>query len=125
MVTIIENERDAGGAERVRFKPYRSPKTGQIFADWQHGMQPIYPKGPAAVPGSVLGTAVEIEFCHAVREAHENAIPFVWVDDPEGLFPPSDRPTFEIVPVGASATQFRENALLGGTIPRPRVRLDE
>jgi hypothetical protein len=30
----------------------------------------------------------------AIEVAHQDSIRFVWIDDPEGLFPPPDRPTF-------------------------------
>jgi hypothetical protein len=29
----------------------------------------------------------------AVKVAHADSVPFVWVDDPDGLFPLADRPT--------------------------------
>jgi hypothetical protein len=60
----------------------------------RHG--PVDAKGSALVPGHILGTPVEIEFERAVTAAHENGIPFVWVDDPDGLFPISARPSFQL-----------------------------
>ena len=99
MVQIIENEQDAGGAERIKFSPYWSPiNADRILANWQHAMEPIYLKGPAPILGHQLGTPVEIELQRAVTLAHQYGIPFVWIDDPNGLFPPPDRPTFRIVP---------------------------
>jgi hypothetical protein len=95
VVEIIENQQDAGGAERIRFRPYRSPRRPDvILASWQHVMEPDGPKGPASIPGQQLGTPVEIEFERAVSTAHQDGIPFVWIDDPDRLFPSSARPSF-------------------------------
>jgi hypothetical protein len=39
MAQIIENEKDAGGADRIRFRPYRSTKNpDRILGHWQRGM---------------------------------------------------------------------------------------
>jgi hypothetical protein len=93
--TIIENEQAAGGAKCIRFHVYPSPRRpGVILANWQHGSQPAGPKAPAPIDGNQLGTPVEIEFQRAVTVAHQDGVPFVWVDDPDGLFPPSSRPSF-------------------------------
>jgi hypothetical protein len=99
VVQIIENEEEAGGAKFIRFRVHPSKRTpGEVLGSWQHAMEPTYPKGPAAVLGNKLGTPAVIEFQNAVAAAHEDGIPFVWIDDPDGLFPPADRPTFQIVP---------------------------
>jgi hypothetical protein len=106
VVQIIENEKDARGFEHIRFRPYRSPRNPDlILANWQYAGQPVAPKGPAPIDGHQLGTPVHIEFCRAVTTAHENGVPFVWVDDPDGLFPTADRPAFEIAqPCGINDT---------------------
>jgi hypothetical protein len=93
--TIIENEQAAEGAKCIKFSVYRSPtRPDVILANWLHAGQPVGPKGPAPIDVSQLGTPVEIEFTRAVTAAHQDGVPFVWVDDPNGLFPPSARPSF-------------------------------
>ena len=47
----------------------------------------------ASIGKSQLGVPVEIEFQRAFNEAAQYGVLFLWVDDPEGLFPPTKRPT--------------------------------
>jgi hypothetical protein len=95
VVEIIEDEKDAG-AECIKFTPYRSKKRqGVTLARWQHPMELADRKGAVPLPGDKLGTLAVIEFQRAVTEAHEHGIRFVWIDDPEGIFPPSERPSFQ------------------------------
>ena len=68
------------------------------LGSWQHAGEPAGPKGPAPIDGNLLGTPVEIEFERVVKIAHQDGVPFVWVDDPNGLFPPSARPSFSCAP---------------------------
>jgi hypothetical protein len=97
--TIIEDEQHAGGAECIRFHVYPSTtRPGVILASWRHAGEPVGPKGPAPIADSQLGTPVEIEFVRAVTVAHQDGVLFVWVDDPNGLFPPSARPSFSCAP---------------------------
>jgi hypothetical protein len=92
MVQVIDRLEDAGGAEYIRFRPYRSPRPGarnRILANWQHD---VSQQGMASIGTSVLGTPVEDEYRRAYNEAVDYGVPFLWVDDPEGLFPPAKRP---------------------------------
>jgi hypothetical protein len=90
MVQVIESLEDAGGAKCIRFRVYRSPRNpNRILADWQH---PVEVNGMVGIGTSVLGTPVEIEFQRAFNEATQYSVPFLWVDDPQGLFPPAKRP---------------------------------
>ena len=102
MVQIIEKQQDAGGAECIKFRVYRSqnPDTPDlILGGWQHSTEePAYPKGALAVAGNQLGTPVETEYLRVVSYAHEHGIPFVWVDDPHGLYPTAQRPSFQVMP---------------------------
>lgn len=99
MVEIIENEQDAGGAERIRFRPYRSTRRpGVILASWKYAPEPADPKGPALILENKLGTPAVIELPNAMIAAYQYSVRFVWIDDPDGLFPPPDRPSFQIVP---------------------------
>jgi hypothetical protein len=91
MVQVIDRLEDAGGAECIQFTPYRSPRDpNRILANWQHG---VSQQGMASIGTSVLGTPVKDEYKRAYNEAVQFGVPFLWVDDPGGLFPPADRPT--------------------------------
>ena len=99
---IIENEHAAGGAQCIRFHVYPRPRRpGVILGGWQHAGESVDPKGPPPIDHSRLGTSVEIEFQRAVTVANQDGVPFVWVDDPNGLFPPSARPSFRRAPGSA------------------------
>jgi hypothetical protein len=45
----------------------------------------------ASIGQNQLGTPVKIEYQRVLREAARYGVPFVWVDDPDGLFPPAKR----------------------------------
>ena len=61
-----------------------------ILGSWQHG---VSHQGVASIGMSVLGTPVKDDYKRAYNEAVQYGVPFLWVDDPAGLFPPADRPT--------------------------------
>jgi hypothetical protein len=89
MVRVIERLEDAGDAECIRFQVYRSPRDrNRILASWLHGASE---GGMASVATNTLGVRVEIEFQRAFLEAALHGVPFLWVDDPGSLFPPSKR----------------------------------
>ena len=69
MVQVIDRLEDAGGAEYIHFKPYRSPRDpNRILANWgPHGVDE--PGRMASLGTSVLGTPVELEFKSAYNEA--------------------------------------------------------
>ena len=99
MIKIIEKEQDAGVADR-RIQGLPEPdkfRSNSRRLAARHD-EPAYPKGIIGIATSTLGTPVEIEFQRAVTHAHQHGVPFVWVDDPDGLFPPSERPSFRIKP---------------------------
>jgi len=88
MAQVVDRLEDAGV---IRFRVYRSPRDSNlILASWQHAADE---NGMGSIGQSQLGTPVEIEYQRAIREAAEYGVPFVWVDDPGGLFPPAKRPT--------------------------------
>jgi hypothetical protein len=98
MVQVIERLEDAGGAESkcIRFRVYRSPREhNRVLANWQNG---VSEHGMASIGTSQLGVPVEIEFQRAFNEAAQYGVPFLWVDDPEGLFPPAQRPPIPVQP---------------------------
>ena len=93
MVQVIDRLEDADGAEYIQFRPYRSPRDPKrILASWgPHGVDE--PGRMASIGQSQLGTPVKDQFKHAFNEADQYGVPFLWVDDPDGLFPPAKRPT--------------------------------
>jgi hypothetical protein len=52
--------------------------------------------GLASIGTSQLGLDVETEFKRAYNEAIQYGVPFLWVDDPEGLFPPAKQPQIPV-----------------------------
>ena len=91
MVQVIDRIEDAGGAECINFKVYRSRVNPErILASWQYAVEV---NGMASIGTSQLGVPVEIEYQRAVNEAVQYGVPFLWVDDPERLFPTARRPT--------------------------------
>ncbi len=92
MVQVIDRIEDADGAEYIKFRVYRSPvNLERILASWQHAVDEV--NRMASIGTSQLGVPVAIEFQRAFNEAAQYGVPFLWVDDPEGLFPPAKRPT--------------------------------
>ena len=90
MVQIIEDETKAGGVEnRIEFGVWRTP-TGDIRGRWQDAREE--PGRLASIIGSEPFTPIEDEFRRVVDWARACGVPFVWVNDPKGLFPPSARP---------------------------------
>jgi hypothetical protein len=90
VVAIIEGKEEAGGARYIEFKVDQSPTDpNRIVGSWR------FPSSESA--GMVIGqnrldTTIETEFRHVVDCADQHGIPFVWVNDPDELFPPYNRP---------------------------------
>ena len=88
MVAVIEGKEEAGGARYIEFKVYQSPTDPNcVLGSWRfvHGKSTL-------VDQSKPGTSIVMEFRHALDCADQHGIPFLWVNDPEELFPPWDRP---------------------------------
>lgn len=69
---------------------YRNPRDPNlILANWLHGASE---HGMASVGTSLMGLSVDIKFQLAFNEAALHGVPFLWVDDPEGLFARAERP---------------------------------
>ena len=82
MVAVIEGKEEAGGARYIEFKVHRSEADpSHVMGSWRlaHGGQ--------SKPESPVGT----EFRHVLDCADQHGIPFVWVNDPDELFPPWER----------------------------------
>ncbi|HEV7997260.1 MAG TPA: hypothetical protein VGP52_13495 [Stellaceae bacterium] len=84
MVAVIEGKEEAYGARLIEFRVSRSPTDpGRIIGSWRlaHGQSTLVDQSRPDAP-------VAIEFRHAVECADVHGIPFVWVNDPDELFPP-------------------------------------
>jgi hypothetical protein len=87
MVAVIEAEEEAGGARYLEFKVQRSASDpARVLGCWRlaHG-------GSSLVDESRAEGAAADEFRLALDCADQNGIPFVWVNDPDSLFPPWER----------------------------------
>jgi hypothetical protein len=100
LVQIIESTQDAGSGQFVELRVYRSSVDhNKIVGVWQHSQSvPIAPKGAMAIAQNVPGGAIDMEFARLVDHAHRCGVPFVWVNDPDALFPPNERPEWRITP---------------------------
>ena len=87
MVAVIEGKEEAGGARHIEFKVHRSETDPNlILGSWRiaHGNSPL-------IDQSKPDTPVSLEFRHVLDCADQLGLPFVWVNDPDELFPPWDR----------------------------------
>jgi hypothetical protein len=86
VVAVIEGEEEAGGARYIEFKVCRSPADPTIaLANWR------FPETGTAIDRSKPGNTIETEFRFAVDCADQHGIRFVWINDPDQLFPPWTR----------------------------------
>jgi hypothetical protein len=84
MVAVIEGQEEAYGARCIEFKVHLSltdPK--RIVGSWRftHGESTL-------VDQSKPDSPVVTEFRHVLDCADQHGIAFVWVNDPDALFPP-------------------------------------
>ena len=87
MVAVIEGKEEAGGSRYIEFRVHRSPTDpDRILGSWRlaHG-------NSTPVDQSRLDTPIGVEFHHVLDCADQHGIPFVWVNDPDELFPPWER----------------------------------
>ena len=94
MVQIIETKEEAGTQLYIEFVVYRSPTDrNRPLARWQDSGS-VYSGRERAMPigTSKLGTPIEEQYLRAIGSEFECRVPFLWVNDPEGLFPRSTRP---------------------------------
>lgn len=86
MVAVIEGKEEAGGAQYIEFTVHRSPDDpNRVLGSWR------FAHGDRTIDHSKPGTLIVMEFHFAVDCADQHGIPFVWVNDPEELFPPWER----------------------------------
>jgi len=87
VVAVIEGKEETAGARYIEFRVYRSPtEPDRALGSWR------FPEGGTAIDQSKLGNTIEADFRFAVDCADQHGIPFVWVNDPDELFPPWTRP---------------------------------
>jgi hypothetical protein len=83
VVAVIDERDECGDARCIEFRVHRSSTDpALVLGSWR------FPSTGSAVDQSRLGTSVTMEFRCAVDCADQHGIPFVWVNDPDGLFPP-------------------------------------
>jgi hypothetical protein len=83
VVAVIEGKEEAYGALCIEFKVLRSPDDPSlVLGSW------CFAHGEKTIDQSRPGVSVAMEFRFAVDCADQHGIPFVWVNDPEELFPP-------------------------------------
>jgi hypothetical protein len=87
VVAVIEGKEEAGGARYIEFKVLRSQTDPSlILGSWRfaHGQSTLIDQSQPDAPAAT-------EFRHVLDCADQNGIPFVWVNDPDELFPPWER----------------------------------
>jgi hypothetical protein len=87
VVAVIEGKEEAFGARYIEFKVHRSETDPSlILGSWRlaHGSSTLIDQSK---PDSPVAT----EFRLVVDCADQHGIPFVWVNDPDELFPPWER----------------------------------
>jgi hypothetical protein len=88
VVAVIEGKEEAFGARLIEFKVHRSDgDPALILGSWRFGDDDATP-----IDQSKPNNLVTTEFRHVVDCADQHGIPFVWVNDPDELFPPWERP---------------------------------
>jgi hypothetical protein len=87
VVAVIEAKEEAGSARYIEFKVHRGPADpGRVLGTWRlaHGESTL-------VDQNRDGAAARDEFRLVLDCADQNGIPFVWINDPDELFPPWER----------------------------------
>jgi hypothetical protein len=88
VVQVIDKLEDGGV---IRFNVRRSSRDHNlILGSWQHAVDE---HGMGSLGQNEFGGSVEIEYQRVRHWAAQYGVPFVWVDDPNGLFPPPQRRT--------------------------------
>ena len=83
MVAVIEAKEEAGGARYIEFRVCRSPTdNNRILGVWCYSgsIETIIDQSRPDSP-------VETEFWQVLECADQNGVAFVWINDPDQLFP--------------------------------------
>jgi hypothetical protein len=87
MVAVIDAKEEAGAARYLEFRVERSAADpDRVLGCWR-----LAHSGSTLVDESRPEAAAAEEFRLALDCADQNGIPFVWVNDPDSLFPPGAR----------------------------------
>jgi hypothetical protein len=87
VVAVIEGKEEAYGARFIEFKVHRSDTDpGLILGSWRFAHS-----DSTVIDQSKSNTPAVVEFWHVLDCADQHGIPFVWVNDPDELFPPWER----------------------------------
>jgi hypothetical protein len=90
MVAVIEDKAEAGGALLIEFRVHRSEAAPErIAGSWR-----LAGADGAAIDESRPDSPIAIELRLALDCADQHGIPFVWVNDPDELFPYYERLQF-------------------------------
>jgi hypothetical protein len=83
MVAIIEDREEAGRARYIEFRVCRSPADpARILGIWSFSGAI-----EAVIDQNRPDSPVKAEFRHVLECADQNGVAFVWVNDPDELFP--------------------------------------
>jgi hypothetical protein len=86
VVAVIDERSEAGAARYIEFRVHRSADNPDfVMGSWR------FAHGERVIDQSRPENSVEREFRFVVDCADQHGIPFVWVNDPEELFPPWKR----------------------------------
>jgi hypothetical protein len=92
MVRVIEKTEDAGDVAYIEFRVYAKPTDPTVIFGEMTFAESAGGKAPITITTSSLGVPVEEAFLGTLNYANQRRIPFVWINDPRALFPPSKRP---------------------------------
>jgi hypothetical protein len=86
VVAVIDQKSEAGAALCLEFKVHRSADNPDlVVGSW------CLAQGETVIDQSRPENSVVVEFRFVMDCADQHGIPFVWVNDPEELFPPWER----------------------------------
>ena len=83
MVAVIEEKEEAGSARYIEFRVCRSPADpGRVLGIWRFSGAI-----ETVIDQSRPDSPVKTEFRHVLECADQNGVAFVWINDPDELFP--------------------------------------
>ena len=89
MVQIVDTKPEVDDLDVVAVRVWRSPRDGlTAVGGWEH-LARRRPGGVTLHVGPI--NPITDVFAEALAYAQQRSIAFLWVEDPEGLFPPSQR----------------------------------
>jgi hypothetical protein len=93
MVRVVERREVASGEEMIfEFKVYRSPKDGRTVLGYMRPRGIIVNKNTVQWIGTSFGVPVSDAFRETLSLLENVDAAILWVNDPNGCFPPDIRP---------------------------------